>query len=765
MRGPVDVNGNRTLKGSRTRGRIDRETLPRPAGGKALARIQYFEVQRGLERTQFAAGRVVATMPAPSPAAQRRRGRRTTVSAASLTAMPSYATAFRTKRALEPGFAEAVGVPRWRPLGPDSIPNGQTYGTGGNNRVPVSGRVVGIFVDPTDPHHLVLCSAGGGLWGSQDTGATWHPLTDNAPTLSMGAIAHAPSSPNIVYAATGEGDDRSPLGMGLLRSSDAGLTWSHVASAALRGVSIFDLAVHPTDATRLWAGAVRGLYTSTNGGSTWTRARAVDTYDISVNTANPLEIFAACQDGLFRSGNGGTSWAQVALPGLASGAVIERLEVCHAPSNPGVVYVTAAAGGLSLLWRRAQSNGSFALETPPSGMDVSQAWYDWCFAVSSADPNLVFWGAIELYRGRRSGSGTWQWSNVSSRASGDSIHPDQHHIMFDPVDPKVVYACNDGGVFRSPNLGNGWKAVNPGLSITEFEFLAHLESQDAWLIGGTQDNGTLSDATALSWKQIALGDGGDCGTAEGATPVCYHSYYGMWIERAPALGAQAFRWTDVSPPFAENYPALFYPPMDVLGSVVAKAGITVFVSANSGATWKEVQLPVGQAGTPERASALLVLDARTIFVGMEHGSLYRVRRSASGNWASAIVTTLRSPRAGAFISDIVVVGAASRDIWASCSTFNGGHVFRSTNGGSTWSDRSGNLPDIPVNAIVIDPQNPSRLFAATDHGVYQSLNAGTAWTDFSNGLPNVIVGDLILHTRRRILRAGTRNRGAWEVGL
>jgi hypothetical protein len=401
-----------------------------------------------------------------------------------------YATAMKSKRSLEPDFAASVGVPRWRPLGPELIPNGQTYGTGGNNRVPVSGRAVGLFIDPADARHLVLCSAGGGLWGSQDRGATWAPLTDSAPTLSMGAIAHAPNSPNIVYAATGEGDTRSRLGVGLMRSSDGGLTWTHVAAAALTRTGVFDLAVHPTNAMRLWAGAVSGLFASTNGGSSWTRIRQGETYDIAINPANPNEIFAACEDGLFRSANGGTSWTAVALPGLPAGASIERLEVCHAPSNPGVVYVAAAAADLSLLWRRAQSNGNFTLQTPPSGMEVGQAWYDWCFAVSPVDPNLVFWGAIELYRGRRSATGSWQWTNVSSRASGDSIHPDQHHLAFDPVDPNVVYVCNDGGLYRSPDLAAHWSACNPGLGITEFEFLAHLESQDSWLIGGTQDNGT-----------------------------------------------------------------------------------------------------------------------------------------------------------------------------------------------------------------------------------------------------------------------------------
>jgi photosystem II stability/assembly factor-like uncharacterized protein len=85
--------------------------------------------------------------------------------------------------------------------------------------------------------------------------------------------------------------------------------------------------------------------------------------------------------------------------------------------------------------------------------------------------------------------------------------------------------------------------------------------------------------------------------------------------------------------------------------------------------------------------------------------------------------------------------------------------------GASWRNRSGNLPDIPVNAIVVDPQDAQRVFAATDHGVYQTLDGGKSWTSFSNGLPNAIVGDLVMHEPKRLLRAGTRSRGAWELAV
>ena len=750
MKGPIDAREETKT----VRQKSSESAKRRYPGGKALGRIEYFETQRGLPKTVFAGGRVFsASAKAPrvsKKAAARRRPEPT----------GHYAKANKAKTSLIPKFAASVDLPVWRPLGPSLIPKGQTYGKGGNNQPPVSGRCSGIMISPANPQHLVLCSAGGGLWGTLDQGNTWRPLTDQQPTLSMGAIAAAPSSPNIVYAGTGEGDTISPLGVGLLRSSDGGQTWQHLPSNDLSGTGIYDIAVDPADPLHVWVGTTEKLLEGLNGGAKWRAVQSAATWDISINPANPQEIFAATAAGLIRSTNGGSTWVKVSLPGVTSSTEFERLEVCHAPSNPAVVYAAAVFDNHAALWRRASSGGAFSVEKAPAmkpNEDIRQAWYDFCFAVSPANPNLVYWGAVHLYKGSRSAS-SWNWQNISSRNSGDSIHPDQHHLAFDPSDPSVLYACNDGGVFRSSNGGTNWKSLNPGLSITEFEFIVHLESQDEWLIGGTQDNGTLGNDTNSTWNQIALGDGGDCGADDGQK-LCYHSYYGMWIERAAALGPKAFDWVEVSPPFSEDYEALFYPPMDVRGNIVAKAGVTLWVSDDKGNNWEELDF----GGGGERASAVVIFSANTIFVGTERGQVARIKRAGAG-WTNATVTPLTSPRGG-FISDIVVPGTPDKVVWASCSAFGGGHIFRSANGGKTWTDRSGNLPDIPVNAIVVDPKNLQRVFAATDHGVYRTQNSGGKWTGFSNGLPNAIVGDMILHERRRLLRVGTRNRGAWEAKI
>ena len=548
-----------------------------------------------------------------------------------------------------------------------------------------------------------------------------------------------------------------------MRSFDAGRTWVHVPLVALAGVGIYDLAVDPREPLHVWIATVEGLFETRDGGDSVRRVRENLAWDVSIHPAEPREIFAACQDGLQRSTDGGASWSRVPLAGTTASTAFERMEVCHAPSDGSIVYVAAATDKKALLWRRPAAAAKFARETVPTAMDVSQAWYDWCFAVATDDPDFVCWGAIELYRGTR-GSGKLDWSKISSRSKGDSIHPDQHHVEFDPNDSRTLYVCNDGGLFRSPDRGATWQSLNIGLGITEFEFLSQLENEDEWIVGGTQDNGTLAYRGGKHWDQIAEGDGGDCAAIDDAQrPLSFHSFYGMWIERASALGRSAFKWKDVSPVDDENFPALFYPPMEVCGPVVAKAGKSVFVSDNAGMKWHEVGLPTSNDEKPDIASALAVIGGRDIFVGTERGRMYRITRAASG-WAAASVQPLASPRSG-YISDIVVPGAADGAVWATCSTFGGAHVFRSVNGGGSWSNRTGNLPDIPVNALVSDPANPDHLYAATDNGVYRSTDAGARWLDFSNGLPNALVGDLVFHARLRLLRAGTRNRGCWEVKI
>src|SRR5262249_42116587 len=154
----------------------------------------------------------------------------------------------------------APGPSTWQSIGPSLVPKGQTYGS---NRIDVIGRVSSIAVDPQNPKHLLVGGAGGGIWESSDTGATWLPRTDKMPSLAIGAITFDPSLPKRVYAGSGEGNFYYNLGAGVYRSTDGGTKWAVLASAPFVGVGFYDLVVDPHTPTVLYAATTSGFFRST----------------------------------------------------------------------------------------------------------------------------------------------------------------------------------------------------------------------------------------------------------------------------------------------------------------------------------------------------------------------------------------------------------------------------------------------------------------------------------------------------------------------
>jgi hypothetical protein len=712
---------------------LPRPELPRPEGGKALARLALFETSRGVE----ASAPALTAPPDGSPAA---------AVAAEVSADTARAAAYAAV-AEELAAPAPAGTPAWRWLGPTTIPNGQTYGSA---RVDVAGRIASIAVDPSQPSHVLVGAAGGGVWESHDSGSSWAPRTDTAPTLTTGVVTFDPHDPSVVYVGTGEGNWYRRWGAGVLKSTDGGTTFSVLARAPFVGLGFYDLVVHPTDASRLIAATTGGIHLSTDGGVTWTSAHSQPCYDLSIaRRGRQTEVLAACSDGLFQSVNGGTSFTSVSLSGAP--ASWNRLAVSHAPSDPSVAHLWGASGATASLYRRSGSGtGTWAAQSVPAN-DTGQAWYDWFCATAPDNPDRVYLGAIHAYRGELSGS-NWTWENISSRSTGDSVHPDQHAIAFDPVNPDTIYLGNDGGMFRSPDRGTTWTSLNHGLGITEVEYLAQRYGSSKWLVAGTQDNGSMRYTGSPIWEHVADGDGGDCGVNRADPNYVYHTYYGMGMERSTTGGGWgSFAW--VGPNVPQNYSALFYPPVEVNGSSVVQAGSSAFGSRDGGSNFTEVALPGGVA------SAMYAPNGDRVYVGTTGGAIYRLDWIGSA-WG---VTTLAAP-ASMWISDLAV--DASSRLWVTGTTAPAsGRVYRSDDGGSSWTDHTPGLPDLPMNAVETDPANGNRLWVAADLGVYETRDAGATWSVLGTGLPNSLAVDLVFHPHARVLRAGTRNRGVWEIAV
>jgi hypothetical protein len=737
-----------------------------PLGGKALQRLFFYVTQRDPALTND----VVATIAVPKTAQPRfgvprsalgaKRGsaagraparRGAPAAKAFAAAIAKAATAFTTRgrrarpatrRGRAAAAAPAAARSIWQAIGPSRIPHGQTYGS---NRVDVIGRVSSIAVDPNNPQHLLLGAAGGGIWESLDTGATWMPRTDQMPSLAIGAIAFDPTAPNKVYAGSGEGNFYFNLGAGVYKSTDGGTTWTVLASAPFVGVGFYDLVVDQQNPAVLYAATTNGFYKSSNSGVLWSLKRAGTCWDISLHpSGGSVELLATFADGLFASSNAGNSFTAMALPSGPTGGWT-RLAVDRVTAAPDVAYVFGAAGEAAYLWRRTGT--TWKKISPLPALNINQAWYDWYVAASPSNSTRVYLGAIDTIRGSLSGS-TWTWKNITTQGS-NSIHPDQHCLTFAPGNSNIIYAGNDGGIYRSANSGANWRALNKGLEISEIEYLASDPNTWKWLMAGTQDNGTIRYTGSNVWDHIADGDGGDCGVNQLSPNVVYHSYYNVSLERANDKGNT---WTWLAPP---NVPSLFYPPIEVSVSTVAIGATSLVITRTGGPPWTTFSLGLP---TGEVSSAMREIDANTILIGTNQGRMLRVSWTGA-NW-SKVQLTSPAPR---YISCIAVDPTNPQRIWVTISQIGGGLVYRSDNAGSSWVNCTTGLPNIPMNSVVVDPANFKRLWVAADVGVYQTLDLGSTWNGLSNGLPNAMAVDLLFHKQDRMLICATRNRGAWAL--
>ena len=755
---------------SKIEARIERRTKRKkpksPVGGKALQRLFFYLGQRDPKLNDDVVATIVVpkaarpkfgltkkalhAKPASTATAGRmRRGAPAAKSLAAALAKAATALTIRRRRARttrrRARVAAPTAPPPWQAIGPSLIPNGQTYGS---NDVDVIGRVAAIAVDPNDPKHLLLGAAGGGIWESRDTGATWTPRSDQMPSLAIGAIAFDPTNPKRVYAGSGEGNFYANLGAGVYKSTDGGATWAVSASAPFVGVGFYDLVVDPQTPAVLYAATTTGFYKSINSGASWSVKRAVKCWDISVHpTGGSVEILAAFADGLFVSANAGNTFAAVALPSWPAGS-LARLAVDRVNTAPTVAYVFAAKGSAGHLWRRAGATWT-KITSLPASLNINQAWYDWYVAATPNNQNQVYIGAIDAYRGTVSGS-TGTWTNITTQGN-NSIHPDQHCLTFSPNNPQIIYAGNDGGIFRSANSGATWTALNKGLGITEIEYLASDPNMWKWLMGGTQDNGTIRYTGSTVWDHIADGDGGDCGVNQLNPNVVYHSYYYVSLERSTNKGNT---WTGLGLPWPPTLGSLFYPPVEVSGLTVAIGAASLLVARNGVQPWTTVALGLSSGEFP---SAMRAIDANTLLIGSTAGRVLRVWWT--GVWNKAQLTS-PAPR---YISCVAVDPSNPQRFWVTISQIGGGLVYRTDNAGSTWVNCTAGLPNIPMNSVVVDPANFKRVWVAADVGVYQTLDLGSSWAAFSNGLANAMAADLLFHKQDRMLICATRNRGAWVM--
>jgi hypothetical protein len=647
---------------------------------------------------------------------------------------------------------------QWQSIGPEGIPISQGS----------IGRLTAIAVHPTDQNTVYIGGAQGGVWKTVNGGASWTPLTDHECSLAMGALAIDPVNPQIVYAGTGEQhySADSYYGCGVLRSSDGGATWTQLGGSIFQtasgGAKISRIVIDPRTAgtpatTQILVASDFGLYRSLNGGTSFTQVLTGAATDLVMNPSNPDTLYAAVRSvGVYRSVDAGVSWV-AANSGFSTS--IRRINLAIAPSAPATIYASvenASGGDLAGIWGTTDGAVTWTQLSATGASCGTQCWYDKTIAVAPNDANTVYFGGVSLYKSTNGGA---SFTNIQG-----GIHVDQHYIAFDPADPLTVYVGNDGGVFRSTNGGSSWTSLNTNLVLTQFyEGISIHPFDPTQAMGGTQDNGTVAWAGDPVWSEVLGGDGGYTAIDQDNPAARYAET--QWQASSGYSGprrSDGFGYSLKLNGINTADRAQFIPPlvMDPTDSRTLYFGTyRVYRTTDRADSWTPISGDLTGGGSIS-AIAPATGNPALLYVGTSDGRVWTTTNGGQ-DWVQRTLP-IGSSR---YVQDIAVDPRNPQTAWVTVSGFLTSHVFRTTDGGASFQNASGNLPDVPVNAVVLDPTARAVVLVGTDLGVFASGDSGGTWTPLPDGLPNVAVYDLAYNANTGVLLAGTHGRGMFALEL
>lgn len=672
----------------------------------------------------------------------------------------------------------------------------------------VAGRVRSIAFDPANSAIVYSGSVSGGIWKSTNRGGTWSALNDFTSNLVIGAIAIDPTNSNVIYAGTGEGyfNVDALQGIGVLKSTDGGTSWTTLTNFATPSTQfgyyyINKLIIRPDNANIIYAGMLGGIWKTTNGGTSWSKIAqgnsSVRCIDLVMHPTNFNILYATygnlSRDGIYKTTDGGTNWSKLTngLPTIG----YYRINIAISKSSPSTLYAAfddSATHDTYNIYKTVDDGASWSVVTKPVNPFTlqshlgGQGWYNNCLAVHPTDPNTVLVGGIDIYKTINGGT-TWAMkTDWQGRSPYSLVHADQHSIAYDPSNSSVVYFGNDGGMYKSTDGGETFSTISTNLATTQFYSAAIHPTQDIWY-GGTQDNGTLKSSGSVAWSTVFGGDGGATAVDQTVPATIFTEYVYLNIQRSANSGANFSKTmsgipTSGASPFnGTSDRCLFIAPfvMDPSNSQILVAGtFKVYRTTNSGTSWNGISTDltgdgdgtnqVGSSLSSISAIAIAKSSSATIYVGTSGGSAtskIQVTTNTGASWSDVTTATLPDRYVKAIAID---PGNASR-AFVAFSGYNAstpsttGHVFRTANRGTTWVNASGNLPDVPVNALLINPANTNDILAGTDIGVFQSVDGGTTWSQQNTGLANVSISDLDYRASDNAVFAATHGRGMFKL--
>ena len=675
------------------------------------------------------------------------------------------------------------------------------------------GRANAAVGIPTEPLTYFAGYTGGGLWRTDDAGINWRNISDGFfRTGSIGAIAVAPSDPNVLYVGTGEEAVRgqsSTYGDGVYRSTDQGRTWTNVGLRATKQISA--VRIHPADPNVVYvaaqgdrwkASADRGIYRTRDGGATWSLVlKGVNGFsgasDLSMDPSNPRILYATFWDhqrtpwmvrsggegsGIWKSLDGGDTWKRL-TDGLPS--LMGKIGISVSPASPDRVYaiVEAEKGGL---YRSDDAGANWALLSADR-LIQTRSWY---YMKITADPKNadVVWVINSPLLKSIDGGRTFRVN--------EATHGDNHLLWINPLDGRSMINANDGGVSISQDGGTSWSSQD-NQPTAQFYHVTTDHDFPYRLYSGQQDNSAViirsrSDNAAIDVRDWT--DGPGCESANvGVGPKDSRYVYGGCyqgiineLDQHTGLTRDIMPWPAMNltePTDKTRYRFNWTAPIRVSQhdpAVIYHGGNVLFRSRDRGQSWMPVSGDLtkndkarqGKGGGPitnegaggEVYGTIVVihespLDPKTMYVGTDDG-LVQVTRDGGATWTNVTPKGLTD----GLTNEIEVSPHDPATVYVAYRTDRVGdpapHVFKSTDYGATWTRLvSGLREGEPVRVVREDPTRRGLLYAGTETGVYLSYNGGAQWAPFPTTFPVVPVTDLEVHDGDLV--ASTEGRAFW----
>lgn len=673
------------------------------------------------------------------------------------------------------------------------------------------GRIHDVEALLHDPSTIYIASASGGLWKSTNRGITWNNLWAHMPVSTFGDVAIAPSNPDIIYAGTGEQQNRQSTswGNGVYRSDDGGSTWRHLGLEESRHIG--KVLVHPQDPNVVYVAALgnlwresseRGVYRSKDGGQSWAKVLFIDdrtgAVDLVMDPSAPTTLYAAMYQrqrrtwgfngggpgsGIYKTSDGGDIWHEL-TDGLPQGDK-GRIGLAISRTNPNV---------LNALVQHAEESGGYRSENAGeswekvSDQNIRPMYYSH-IAIDPTDENRVYTLATSSHVSEDGGR---TFTEIAARPTYDvGVHADHHAIWIDPADPEHFYLAGDAGLHETYDRGVTFRRIN-NLPIGQFYAIGVDNRDPYWIYGGMQDNHSWMGPSATrswegivgdDWRQVGYGDGMyQQATPDGRT-IYINAQNGNWtrfdnrtgdmlsLALPDPEGGEEYRWDWVSPSLISRHDP----------NVVYLGGNRLFISRDRGNSFTRTADLTRQEdrdrleimgvrgaditlsrndGTSSYGEIVTIaespLDPAVLWVGTDDGNV-QLSTDGGRSWTELS----RGAPDGTYVSR-VIASAEARDVaYVTYDAHRDGdfapYVYRVDNFGADWQPLHESLPSGSVNVIAEHPENPDVLFLGTEHHLFASTDRGQSWARFPN-LPTTAYDDIVVHPRELDLVIGTHGR-------